>query len=323
MQHLLKTNFVSTNLRNWMLLAMAVSTLSACKILGSAEQFMINKFAKKGIEGKRFVSADAGRQVYYKFHGKPKLVLVHGFGASGIGQFYKSALQLQEDYDVILPDLLYCGRSMGDSVEFSIDGQVEHLKAILDSLGVDEPINLVGNSYGGIVSAYFAEYYPEMVNKLVIYDSPINCYSLSYADSLAKSLGVPNIDNILSPTTVYENKQSFDLIFYDQPWIPRPIRKNLVKHGSVPMRGYQIPLLNHLKENETAYNEHFFDFRMPVYLVWGDSDRLIPMSTMRCIQERYQIIDERVTIIPQAAHAFNVEYPDVFVDYIHQIVPVK
>jgi pimeloyl-ACP methyl ester carboxylesterase len=290
--------------------------LQSCKLLGSAEKIMINKFAKKGIVGQRFVSQDSGRQVYYKFHGKPKLVLVHGFGASGIGQYYKSSLKLQEDFDLILPDLLYCGRSMGDSVEFSIDGQVEHLKAILDSLKVDEPVYLVGNSYGGIVSAYFAEYYPEMVNKLIIYDSPVNCYSLSYADSLAQSMGIPNIDNVLSPTNVYENKKSFDLIFYDQPWIPRFIRKNLVKNGSVPMRGYQIPLLNHLKENEADYNSHFFDFRMPVYLVWGDSDRLIPTTTMRCIQKRYNIPDQRVTIIPKAAHAFNVEYPDQFVDYI-------
>jgi pimeloyl-ACP methyl ester carboxylesterase len=304
------------------LYVLAVVGLGSCKILGSAEQIMINKFAKREIIGKRFVSPDAGRQVYYKFHGKPKLVLVHGFGASGIGQYYKSALQLQEDYDLILPDLLYCGRSMGDSVEFSIDGQVEHLKAILDSLGVDQPVYLVGNSYGGVVSAYFAEAYPEFVDKLVIYDSPVNCYSLKYADSLAVSLGIPNIDNVLSPTTVYENKKSFDLIFYDQPWIPRFIRKNLVKHGSVPMRGYQIPLLTHLKENESDYNAHVFDFRMPVYLVWGDSDRLIPLSTMRCIQERYRIPDARVTIIPKAAHAFNVEYPDQFVEYIRQTLPV-
>lgn len=307
-----------SSLRTFLALTMVVLALESCKILGSAEKIMINKFAKKGIVGQRFVSSDAGRQVYYKFHGKPKLVLVHGFGASGIGQYYKSSLKLQEDFDLILPDLLYCGRSMGDSVEFSIDGQVEHLKAILDSLKVDEPVYLVGNSYGGLVSAYFAEYYPEMVSKLIIYDSPVNCYSLSYADSLAQSLGVPNIDNLLSPTTVHENRQSFDLIFYDQPWIPRFIRKNLVKHGSVPMRGYQIPLLNHLKENEADYNSHLFDFRMPVYLVWGDSDRLIPLSTMRCIQERYNIPDERVTIIPKAAHAFNVEYPDQFVEYIQK-----
>lgn len=307
-----------SSLHTFLALTMVVLALESCKILGSAEKIMINKFAKKGIVGQRFVSPDAGRQVYYKFHGKPKLVLVHGFGASGIGQYYKSSLKLQEDFDLILPDLLYCGRSMGDSVEFSIDGQVEHLKAILDSLKVDEPVYLVGNSYGGLVSAYFAEYYPEMVSKLIIYDSPVNCYSLSYADSLAQSLGVPNIDNLLSPTTVHENRQSFDLIFYDQPWIPRFIRKNLVKHGSVPMRGYQIPLLNHLKENEADYNSHLFDFRMPVYLVWGDSDRLIPLSTMRCIQERYNIPDERVTIIPKAAHAFNVEYPDQFVEYIQK-----
>jgi abhydrolase domain-containing protein 6 len=76
---------------------------------------------------------------------------------------------------------------------YTVDAQVEHVKSILDSLNIQEPVLLIGNSYGGIVSAYFAEKYPELVKMLVIYDSPVNEYHLSYADSLASSMDVPSV----------------------------------------------------------------------------------------------------------------------------------
>jgi pimeloyl-ACP methyl ester carboxylesterase len=55
---------------------------------------------------------------------------------------------------------------------------------------------------------------------------------------------------------------------------------------------------------------------MPVYLCWGEYDKLIPLETCYAIKKRYKIPDHRLHIFKNAAHAFNVEYPSEFVKYV-------
>ncbi|MBL0316536.1 MAG: alpha/beta hydrolase [Flavobacteriales bacterium] len=72
-------------------------------------------------------------------------------------------------------------------------------------------------------------------------------------------------------------------------------------------------------DHEKEYNDHFFTWKMPVYLCWGDHDVLIPMQTCRAIMNRYGIAEGQLHIFLEAAHAVNVEKPDEFVEYIRRI----
>lgn len=296
--------------------------LQSCNFLKIVDRTQEKKFRKNQINLYHFKDQVGVHSVHYSGNGKPKLMMIHGYGASGIGQYYRSAIELNESYDLILPDLMYCGKSFGDSTDYSIDLQVMHIKTILDSLNIHEPVTVIGNSYGGIVSAYFAEKFPELVNKLIIYDSPVNFYTGTYADSISKSVGVCCIQNILSPTTIFENKESLDMVFYDQPYIPRFLRRQMVKYGSVPARPNQLQLLDYLLEREVQFNDHHFDWKMPVYLCWGEFDILIPRATCQNIMLRYQIPDDHLYIFPKAAHAANVEYPLEFASYLRMIMQV-
>lgn len=293
----------------------------SCNMLKVVDRKQEKRFTKEEMPLIQFKEGTSTHSVHASNKGRQKILLLHGYGASGIGQYYRSAITLNEEYDLILPDLLYCGKSRGDLSEqsFTIEAQVEHVKLILDSLNIREPMLLIGNSYGGIVAAYFAEEYPELVNKLVIYDSPVNEYRLSYADSLAHSLDVPSVLELLSPTTIAENRKSLDVVFYDQPYIPRFLRRQMVKYGSIPSRPFQLKLLKHLMDHEKEYNDHFFKWKMPVYLCWGEHDVLIPMQTCRAIMNRYGIADSQLHIFRDAAHAVNVENPNEFVEYVKWI----
>jgi pimeloyl-ACP methyl ester carboxylesterase len=302
---------------------MLLLLLGSCNLLKIVDRKQEKRFRREEMPLHVFREGNIRRSVHASDKDRAKLVLVHGYGASGIGQYYRSAIELNEHCDVILPDLLYCGKSTGDGVDYSIGAQVEHLRLLLDSLKVDEPVYLIGNSYGGIVSAYFADRYPEKVKKLVIYDAPVNAYRLSYADSLAKSLKVPSVFELLAPTNIDENKKSLDLVFFDQPYIPRFLRRQMVKYGSVPARPTQLNLLNHLTEREKQFNEYYFNWKMPVYLCWGEYDRLIPLETCYAIMQRYQIPAHRLHIFKDAAHAPNVEYPAEFVKYVLGVMNAK
>lgn len=296
-------------------------SLESCNILKLVDHHQVAKFNRNGIPSFSFKDEDGTiRYAHYSQTNKPKIMLLHGYGASGIGQYYRTVLNLREEFDFILPDLIYCGHSSGNELQYSIEDQVDHVHRILDSLGCNEPFVLVGNSYGGIVASYFAEKFPDRVKKLVIYDSPVNFYSLDYADSLAHSLGVESVRNLLSPMNVKENKISLDLVFHDQPYIPHFLRHQMIKYGSLPARDNQIKLLEHLIENEDKLNDHTFDWRMPVYLAWGEYDKLIPRTTCLKIAAKYHIPPQRIHFFKNAAHAANVEFPDVFTAYIRHVM---
>ena len=52
------------------------------------------------------------KQFHYQLYGDsslPKLVFLHGYGGSGVVQWYEVALRMKNDYDVIIPDLLCSG----------------------------------------------------------------------------------------------------------------------------------------------------------------------------------------------------------------------
>lgn len=301
-------------------LFIALFFCSSCNFLKLVDRKQEQRFYKEEIPLYKIRNAGVVHAVHYANKQRQKVMLVHGYGASGISQYYRSALLLNEQYDVILPDLLYCGKSVGDGKDFSIDAQVGHLKLILDTLEIREPVVLIGNSYGGIVSAYFAEKYPSYVSKLVIYDAPVSNYTSAYADSLARTLEVPSLKELVAPTTIRENKVSLDLIFYDQPFIPRFLRRQMLKYGTIPARPVQLKLLDELIEKEAEMNAHKFTWTMPVYVCWGEFDQLIPMSTCMGIMRRYALPADHLHIFPKAAHAANVEYPEEFADYVKSII---
>lgn len=278
------------------------------------------RMSAAGFREYTFKADSSNRYVRFINNGKPRLVLLHGYGSSGVGQYFRVARELSKDFDIILPDLLHNGRSTGTTNDFSIDAQTEHLKQILDSLGVMEPVTVIGNSYGGIVASYFAEKFPARVAALGIYDSPVLHYSSAFADSLAKSLGVGDIRNLLSPRNVFENKVSLDIVFHDQPYIPRFLRKQMVKYGTLPVRERQIKLLEYLIDNETSFNRHQFNWPMPVYILWGEYDRLIPIEVANGIIGDYKIPESRIFIFKDAAHAANVEHPDEFVGAVRRMM---
>lgn len=71
--------------------------------------------------------------------GKPKLMLVHGITSSA-NMWASNLPVLSKDYDLIVPDLIGHGNSTGQWTGNSVDAQVAHLRPVLDSLGVQEPV---------------------------------------------------------------------------------------------------------------------------------------------------------------------------------------
>ncbi|WP_396903092.1 alpha/beta fold hydrolase [Mycolicibacterium sp.] len=104
--------------------------------------------------------------------GDRAVVLLHGYSAS-IEWWDQVAAPLARDQRVIAIDLVGHGGSEapGDGAAYASAAQAAAVREALEALGVRHAV-LVGHSMGGTVSAELARQDPELVDKVVVSDTP-------------------------------------------------------------------------------------------------------------------------------------------------------
>lgn len=97
------------------------------------------------------------------------VVLLHGYNFAG---FYFGgpidALR-KEGFRVIVPDQIGFGRSSKPIIPYNFHDMARNTAAILLSLKIDKAM-VVGHSMGGMLAARFATQYPNIVERLVLYN---------------------------------------------------------------------------------------------------------------------------------------------------------
>ncbi|MBK9177869.1 MAG: alpha/beta hydrolase [Flavobacteriales bacterium] len=281
-----------------------------------------NRLERRGYTAST-IESNGARFAWHRDTGRPKLLLLHGYTGTGALQWSKTACLLRKDYDCILPDLLSHGRSAKwDTTRSgqSLDDQVAHVLVLLDSLGVKEPVPVVGNSYGGGVAARLAELHPERVSKLVIYDGLVSDYSAALADSIARAHGAPSMLAVMRTPTPEDLRFGIRLSLYRDPPLPGFILKQIFHEFAAPYRAAQITLIKDLMAHEERFIAKRYEWRMPVYLIWGERDELIPNATGRAVLMRNKLPEDHWIVIPKTGHVANVERPQEFVRVVKDVL---
>lgn len=99
------------------------------------------------------------------------VVLLHGF-SDNANTWRRIIAPLADRYRVITLDLPGHGRSTRPWTKPLLTGYADIVAEVLDELGVDEPVRLVGNSMGGCVAAVFAERHCERTDRIVMIAMP-------------------------------------------------------------------------------------------------------------------------------------------------------
>ncbi|MBK9758834.1 MAG: alpha/beta hydrolase [Flavobacteriales bacterium] len=283
---------------------------ASCNVVHVLERKAIRKLNRVNAEDHLFHTPGGDRFVRATNSGKPKLVLVHGIGGSST-MWAGNAHDLSDHFDLVLPDLIGHGRSTKTWSGFSVDAQVEHLRLLLDSLGIQEPVDMVGCSYGGGIVANFAEQHPDRIKTLVIYDGPASDYTSSMADSIARATGATDIIDLFTPDNADELKRIIALAWYKKLKIPHFALRQM-NNASKLVRGPWLDLLKDLRTHGDEFTTKVYNWPMPVYLIWGEEDKLIPLSVGKAIAARNHLPPDHLIVIPEAGHTANVEQPDLF-----------
>lgn len=101
------------------------------------------------------------------------VVFIHGLGMDNLSSFYFTLANplANAGADVILYDLRGHGLSERPRTGYQVGDSVADLAALLDTLGVEGAVHLVGNSYGGTVALGFAVAHPERVASVVLIEA--------------------------------------------------------------------------------------------------------------------------------------------------------
>jgi pimeloyl-ACP methyl ester carboxylesterase len=261
-----------------------------------------------------------GVTVHYKEkgQGEPVYILLHGFGASQFS--WREVMEpLSRSGRVIAYDRPAFGlteRPMdGDwtgTNPYSVQGNVELLEGLMDELGVDKAV-LVGNSAGAEVAAAYALEHPERVQGLVLVDPAVGNGGDRFPQWAVSLMGLPQVRHIapLLVRTIAGDRgnDTIRMAWHDPSRIDPAVYE-----------GYRKPLgANNwdkalyeftIAANPVNYSGQLANLTMPVLVVTGDDDRIVP--TKQSIQVSSEIPGAELAVLKDCGHVPQEECPDQF-----------
>ena len=239
--------------------------------------------------------APAGPQMGFKGGSGPLVVLLHGAGDQA-GTWAKVAPGLARRFTVIALDLAGHGGSEPKLGPISPRVLVESLDAVLareNSHG--GPAILVGNSLGAWIAFLQAHRKPGTVAHVVAVDGgPLR--------------GVETGISLFPRNRVEAGKTLSALRDPGSPLVPGFVLDDVVRHA----RNGPLPRLAQAAGEMEGFllEGRLGEVKTPVTLLWGESDRLMPLSYARRVAEA--LPNARLTTLPHCGHVPQVECPEAF-----------
>lgn len=245
--------------------------------------------------------------------GKDKMILIHGSGP-GVSAFANWRLvipRFSESFQVFAPDIVGFGDT--DKVEkdqYTLDLWVNHLIGFIESVS-DEPVYLIGNSFGGAMALHVAQRRPDLIKKLVLMGTVGIQHKISYG--LDRVWGYePSLQSM---------RELIDLFSFDE---------ELAKDEELIRLRYEASIESETKD---AFATMFFESRqerldelslseeqikqikIPTLLIHGVDDQVIPIE-----DTSYRLIKllphSELHAFSECGHWTQIEKTEPFVDVV-------
>lgn len=269
--------------------ALAVALMILANPIDTWIQFSRQQLDKAGLE--KVVTKEGA--VYWKGGGKRKsetLVLLHGVNDQA-GTWFTVVPALARDYRLIIPDLAGHGESEPKSGPITYANLLEQLDAILKRERARN-VTLVGNSMGGWIAMLYAFDHPGKVRRLVLEDASGMAWPLSGVPLYPKDR--EDAAAMMRAVNGPDDKTSDELL------------DAFLARKDQPLSRFTLPdVLTHLVDARLP------ELKMPVTLIWGRNDGLLPLAYAEALNKR--IPGSKLRVIEGAAHIPHRQQPEQFV----------
>lgn len=250
-----------------------------------------------------------GIDLWYEDGGSGEVVvLVPGLGGA-TDLWHAQSPVLRERYRVISLDNRGAGRSDKPQTPYSMDGFAADLAGLLDHLGIDEPVHLVGASMGGVIAQAFVHTYPERVRSLALV-----CTGVSSADPHISVPGGEVLARLQSPGDTPEAvvQTLLDCFYHPDHVAAHPeLREFFLNRKREPQPRYAYLLQLGAIADPRPYYEWLAEVPVPTLVIHGADDRIWPVANAHTLAEGLGERGELV-VMGGAGHMLFEEQPEVF-----------
>ena len=236
-----------------------------------------------------------GIDLAYERRGKGNpLVLIHGFPLDHTS-WEDVALLLQDDFDLIIPDLRGFGESGSVDASYTVADMADDISGFLNNLGIEKAA-FAGHSMGGYVALSFAKAYPQKVSGLGLVSSQ------ALADSPERKAGRYKTAEDVAEKGVIVVADAMSSKLSPNADVQVYVRRVIERQGKSGVMG----ALKAMAEREDS-SPSLSSFNFPVVLLHGAADVLIPVDRSREIK---QIMPSAHLIeLPEVGHMPMKEFP--------------
>ena len=232
------------------------------------------------------------------------VLLIHGLGLSG-GAWWRTVDALSPDLRVITFDNRGIGRSESLMPAYTTEAMADDALAVVDDLGLEQ-VHVYGISLGGMVAQQFALRHPRRVRSLVLGATQPGGRRAVHPDA-----------EVLAFFQRRSRMRMEEAAWASVPYNygPRAREEQVDRIADDIERRLTNPF------NEQAYRAQLFAaamhncygrldrIRVPVLVVHGAHDRVIPVENAHMLAER--IPGSELRLLPDAGHLYPTEQPDV------------
>ncbi|MFT4569343.1 MAG: pimeloyl-ACP methyl ester carboxylesterase [Hyphomicrobiaceae bacterium] len=265
-----------------------------------------------------------GHEVGYRRAGQgPAILLIHGM--AGSSRTWEEVIPLlARNHTVIAPDLLGHGESAKPLGDYSLGSHASGLRDMLAILGI-ERATIVGQSLGGGVAMQLAYQHPELAERLVLVGSGGLGQEVSWMIRLFSLPGSEYLMPLIFPSFIREQGDKLAQWFKDQGWSAPHLAEIWRAYTSLAEPENRHAFVRTLRavvdpwgQAVSATDRLYLTGGVPVLIVWGDKDRIIPVAHAYAAHEAMP--GSRLEIVENAGHFVHVEKPVWFADLLTEFV---
>jgi pimeloyl-ACP methyl ester carboxylesterase len=257
------------------------------------------------------------RRAFVKAGEGPALLLLHGLGCDRTT--WTPVLEaLASRYTVIAPDLLGHGLSAKPRADYSLGGYANGMRDLLTVLGI-EKVTVVGHSFGGGVAMQFAYQFPERTERMVLVapgglgPEVTPAVRAVTMPGFHQAMGVVTLPGLrqLTQTGLRALARDLDEVADMVDSFRDPHARRAIRHvvsAVVDWRGQIV----------TMADRAYLTEAMPMCVVWGSEDGVIPVRHARVVAELAP--GATVEVIERAGHFPHKDHPERFVGILDEFI---
>ena len=283
--------------------------------------------------GWRLVHLSESEMKYLDLHGErvadreagagEALLLIHGM--AGSSATWRAVLpQLSKKYRVVAPDLFGHGESAKLRGDYSLGAFAAWLRDLLDELGITRA-TVVGQSLGGGVAMQFTYQHRDYCERLVLISSGGLGPDLSWILRMLSAPGVELVLPVVAPRPVLNVGNRLGS-WLTSAGIHSPHAGEIWNAYSSLSDGQTRQaflrtlrsVVDYRGQAVSAINKLHLSSGLPILLIWGDQDRIIPVA--HGYATHAAVPGSRLEVLPGVGHFPHVESPTAVVDILDDFI---